>query len=34
MVVGHTDSRTVGKRNTRDHYPDNWHFWRAPPGAA
>jgi chemotaxis protein MotB len=26
MVVGHTDSRTVGKRGTRDHYPDNWHL--------
>jgi chemotaxis protein MotB len=24
MVVGHTDSRIVGKRETRDRYPDNW----------
>jgi chemotaxis protein MotB len=26
MVVGHTDSRQIAKRPTRDKYPDNWHL--------
>ncbi|HWB08850.1 MAG TPA: OmpA family protein [Pirellulales bacterium] len=25
-VVGHTDNRRIGKRETRDPYPDNWHL--------
>jgi flagellar motor protein MotB len=26
MVVGHTDSRRIGRRETRERYPDNWHL--------
>jgi flagellar motor protein MotB len=26
MVVGHTDNRRIGKRETRERYPDNWHL--------
>lgn len=26
MVVGHTDNRQVAKRDTREHYPDNWYL--------
>lgn len=26
MVVGHTDNRRIAKRETREHYPDNWHL--------
>ncbi|MBX3415328.1 MAG: OmpA family protein [Pirellulales bacterium] len=26
MVVGHTDDRRVGKKNTRENYPSNWHL--------
>ncbi len=26
MIVGHTDTRPIAKRPTRDKYPDNWHL--------
>lgn len=26
MIVGHTDSRQIAKRPTREKYPDNWHL--------
>jgi len=26
MVVGHTDSRAIAKKPTRERYPDNWHL--------
>lgn len=26
MVVGHTDNRRIAKRETREHFPDNWHL--------
>lgn len=26
MVVGHTDSRRIAKRETRERFPDNWHL--------
>jgi chemotaxis protein MotB len=26
MVVGHTDNRTVARRETRERFPDNWHL--------
>ena len=26
MVVGHTDSRGIAKKPTRERYPDNWHL--------
>lgn len=26
MVVGHTDDRRVGKKNTRETFPTNWHL--------
>lgn len=26
MLVGHTDNRPVGRRDTRARYPDNWHL--------
>ena len=26
MIVGHTDSRQIARRPTRNKYPDNWHL--------
>jgi len=26
MVVGHTDDRSVGKKDTREKFPSNWHL--------
>ena len=30
MVVGHTDNRQIAKRDTREHYPDNWYLEHGP----